>query len=53
MGTTEVVLKTIELIHQICKRLQTMHIKQKSNANRCRSDLEFQVGDFVFLKVSP
>ena len=33
--------------------MQTAQSRQKSNADRRRSDLEFQVGDFVLLKVAP
>ena len=53
MGSTEVVLKTTELIQQVRSRLQTAQSRQKSYADRRRSDLEFQVGDMVLLKVSP
>ena len=47
------VLKTIELIQQVRRKLQTTQSWQKSYAENCRSDLEFQVGDMVLLKVSP
>ena len=53
MGSTEVVLKTTELIQQVRNRLQTAQSRQKSYADRRWSDLEFQVGDMVLLKVSP
>jgi len=53
MGSTEVVLKTTELIQQVRSRLQTAQSRQKSYADKRRSDLEFQVGDMVLLKVSP
>ena len=53
IGSTEVVLKTTELIQQVRSRLQTAQSRQKSYADRRRSDLEFQVGDMVLLKVSP
>nr|CAD1839621.1 unnamed protein product [Ananas comosus var. bracteatus] len=35
------------------ERLLTAHSRQRSYADRRRRDLEFQVGDHVFLKVSP
>ena len=38
------------LIKEILKAAQS---KQKSYANNHRRDLEFEVGDHVFLKVSP
>ncbi|KAI3701002.1 hypothetical protein L2E82_45643 [Cichorium intybus] len=53
LGSTEVVLKTSELIQKVRERLQTAQSRQKSYADKRRTDLEFQVGDFVLLKVSP
>ena len=53
MGSTEVVLKTTERIQQVRSRLQTAQSRQKSYVDKHRSDLEFQVGDMVLLKVSP
>ncbi|KAI3768718.1 hypothetical protein L2E82_19548 [Cichorium intybus] len=53
LGSTEVVLKTTELIQKVRERLLTAQSRQKSYADRRRSDLEFQVGDYVLLKVSP
>lgn len=53
MGSTEVVLKNIGLIQQVHDRLRVAQSPQKSYADRWCSDLEFQVGDFVQLKVSP
>ena len=53
MGSTEVVLKTTELIQQVCDKLQVMQIRQKGYDDRRCLDLEFQAGDFVLLKVSP
>ena len=46
MDTTE----AVQLIHE---RLKTAQIRQKSYADRRSRPLEFMVGDFVFLKVSP
>ncbi|KAJ9557590.1 hypothetical protein OSB04_012204 [Centaurea solstitialis] len=53
LGSTEVVQQTTEHIQRIRERLRTAHNRQKSYADRRRSDLEFQVGDRVMLKVSP
>ena len=53
MGNTEIVLQTTEQIQQVRQRLLTAQSHQKSYADRRRSELEFQVGDFVLLKVSP
>ena len=53
LGSTEIVQKTTENIRRIRERLQTAQSRQKSYADRRRSDLEFQVGDYVLLKVAP
>ncbi|KAJ9537877.1 hypothetical protein OSB04_030610 [Centaurea solstitialis] len=53
LGSTEIVQKTTESIEMIRERLRTAQSRQKSYADRRRSDLEFQVGDNVLLKVSP
>ena len=53
MGSTEIVLQTTEQIQQVRQRLLTAQSRQKIYADRRRSKLEFQVGDFVLLKVSP
>ena len=53
MRSTDVVLKTTEMIHRACERLQTTKSRQKNYADRRTSDLEFQAGDMVLLKVSP
>ena len=44
---------TIEKITLIKERLKAAQSKQKSYADNRRRDLEFEVGDHVFLKVSP
>ena len=46
-------LKKTKKIQQVWSRLQTAQNRQKSYADKHRSDLEFQVGDMVLLKVSP
>ncbi|CAH1418427.1 unnamed protein product [Lactuca virosa] len=53
MSRTEVVLQTTEKIQHIRQRLQTAQSRQKSYADRRRSELEFQVSGMVLLKVSP
>ncbi|EOY03078.1 Retrotransposon protein, putative [Theobroma cacao] len=42
-----------EKIHMIRQRMLTAQSRQKSYVDNRRRDLEFQVGDHVFLKVSP
>ncbi|KAJ9562962.1 hypothetical protein OSB04_008122 [Centaurea solstitialis] len=53
LGSTEIVQKTTESIQQIRERLKAAQSRQKSYADKRRSDLEFSVGDKVLLKVSP
>ena len=53
LGSTDIVLKTTEKIQMIRDHLVTAKSRQKSYADKRRSDLEFQVGDHVLLKVSP
>ena len=53
MRSTEVVLKTNKLVQQLHDRLRVAQSRQKSFVDRCRSELEFQMADFVLLKVSP
>ena len=49
----ELVQITVDIIKLIRERLQTTQSRQKSYADHCRRELEFEKGDFVFLKVSP
>ena len=49
----ELVQITTDKIKIIRERLQTAQSRQKSYADNRRKDLEFQVGDWVFLKLSP
>ena len=49
----ELVQLTAEKIDVIRERLKTAQSRQKSYADRRRKDLEFQVDDWVFLKLSP
>lgn len=46
-------IKKTELIQQVCHRLLTMQSRQKSYVDQRCSELEFQLGNFVLLKVSP
>nr|GEX93768.1 hypothetical protein [Tanacetum cinerariifolium] len=49
----EIIHETTEKIIQIKKRIQAVHDRQKSYADRRRKPLKFQVEDKVMLKVSP
>ncbi|GJY13860.1 putative reverse transcriptase domain-containing protein [Tanacetum coccineum] len=49
----ELVQETIEKISQIKDKLKAAHDCQKSYADKRREPLEFSVGDYVLLKVSP
>ena len=53
LGSTDIVLQTTEKIQVIRDHLVTASSRQKSYADKRRSNLEFQVGDYVLLKVSP
>ncbi|GKG08575.1 hypothetical protein Tco_0334407, partial [Tanacetum coccineum] len=49
----ELVQETTEKISQIKNRLKAASDRQKSYADKRRKPLEFSVGDYVLLKVSP
>ncbi|TYK27130.1 pol protein [Cucumis melo var. makuwa] len=49
----ELIQSTNEAIQKIRSRMQTVQSRQKSYANVRWKDLEFDVGDKVFLKVAP
>ncbi|KAD5507804.1 hypothetical protein E3N88_15507 [Mikania micrantha] len=49
----ELIQETTDKIAQIQQRLQATRRRQKSDADKRRKLLEFQVGDCVMLKVSP
>nr|CAD1817059.1 unnamed protein product [Ananas comosus var. bracteatus] len=49
----DVLREAKEKVHLARRRLFTAQSRQRSYANRCRRDLEFAIGDRVFLKVSP
>ena len=49
----EIVEQTTEKIKVIRARIKTAQDRQKSYADNRRRELEFAIGDHVFLKVSP
>ncbi|XP_050233317.1 uncharacterized protein LOC126681805 [Mercurialis annua] len=49
----EIIQVTSKKVPLIKQRLNTTFSRQKSYADPKRKDIEFQVGDYVFLKVSP
>ena len=49
----ELIQQTVDKVHLIRERLRTAQSRQKSYADVRRRKLEFQVGDHVFLRVSP
>ncbi|XP_020092185.1 uncharacterized protein LOC109712828 [Ananas comosus] len=49
----DVLRETEEKVHLARKRLLTAQSRQKSYSDKRRRDMEFAVGDRVFLKVSP
>ncbi|GKG33003.1 hypothetical protein Tco_0430513, partial [Tanacetum coccineum] len=49
----ELVQDTTEKISQIKDRLKAAHDRQKGYVDKRRKPLEFSVGDYVLLKVSP
>ncbi|GJY21673.1 putative reverse transcriptase domain-containing protein [Tanacetum coccineum] len=53
LASTDVVLATTEKIETIRERLKEAQDRWKSYANKRRRPIEFNVGDFVMLKVSP
>ncbi|GJV76523.1 putative reverse transcriptase domain-containing protein [Tanacetum coccineum] len=53
LASTDVVLATIKKIATIRERLKATQDRWKSYADNRRKPIEFNVGDFVMLKVSP
>ena len=49
----KIVQETTEKIHLIKEKLKTIQDRQKSYADQRRKPLEFEEGDWVFVKVSP
>ena len=44
---------TSEKVKVVRDNLKTARDRQKSYANNCHKDLQFDIGDQVFLKISP
>ncbi|GKF62426.1 putative reverse transcriptase domain-containing protein [Tanacetum coccineum] len=53
LASTDVVLATTEMIKTIRERLKEKQDRWKSYADNRRRQIDFNVGDFVMLKVSP
>ena len=53
METTDFIIKTTEAVKKIRQRMEAAQCRHKSYADKRRRPLEFQRGDFVFLKVAP
>ena len=53
LSSEELVRDSTEKIQVVRERLKVAQDRQKSYANTRRKDLEFEVGDLVFLKVAP
>ena len=49
----ELIQEAIDKVQLIKKNMKMAQDRQKSHADRCRKDLDFNVGDCVFLKISP
>ena len=49
----DLVMEALEKVRMIRERLKLAQSRQKSYADLMRRDLKFQVGDWVYLKVSP
>jgi len=49
----EMIQETVETIRRIREHIKVAQSRQKSYANKRMRPLEFQIGDKVFLKVSP
>lgn len=47
------IMEDLEKVRLIRERLKTTQSRQKSYSDVRRRDLEFKVGDWVYLKVSP
>ena len=53
LSSEELVRDSTEKIQVVKERLKVAQDRQKSYADTRRKDLEFEVGDLVFLKVAP
>ena len=53
LDNPELIDHAVEHVQLIRQRMRAAQDRQKSYADNCHRDLEFQVGDMVFLRVSP
>ena len=53
LTSMDIVEQATEIVEIARQRMQTAQHRQATYANKRRSELEFQVGDYVLLKVSP
>lgn len=53
LSGTDIVFKSTEIVDVIWGRLKAAQDRQKSYADAKRREIEFQVGTWVFLKISP
>ena len=53
LSNEELIKISTEKIHVVREKLKVAQDRQKSYADTRRKDLEFEVGDMVFLKVAP
>ena len=49
----DLVFDALEKVQLIIERLRASQSRQKSYANVCIKDLKFDIGDYVYLKISP
>lgn len=49
----EIVEQTVKAVEKIRERIKTAQDRQKSYANKRRKELQFEIGEKVFLKVAP
>jgi hypothetical protein len=49
----DILLEVVENIRMVRENLKTVQSRQQSYADTRRRDLSFEVGDYVYLKVSP
>ena len=49
----DMIRDTSERVELIRRRIRTAQDRQKSYADKRRTDLEFKIGDMVFVKISP
>src|SRR4051812_50003821 len=49
----DIIREAEEKVHKIREHLKTAQSREKSYVDKRRRDLAFNIGDFVYLKVSP